>query len=246
MIYSIINQKGGTGKTTTTMNLGCALAHYKKRVLLIDLDPQGNLSYAFGLHNTGKNIEQLLSQEATLREVIHRIENLDLIPASIGLANTEINLINLEERAFHLSKVISALDYDYILIDCPPSLSLLTINALTASDRILIPMQAEVLSVKGLDLILDTVEGVRKNFNKSIQVEGILAVMVDKRKKLTEDIIDHIKDNYNTHVFDTQIRVNVKASEAPSFGKSVLSYAPKSTSAIDYINLAKEIIARRN
>jgi len=246
MIYSIVNQKGGTGKTTTTMNLGCALARYNNSVLLIDFDPQGNLSFSFGLGGRKNNIEKLLAKEASLSDVICKIENLDIIPASIKLANAEINLINKNNREYKLSKLIKQLDYDYILIDCPPSLSVLTINALTASDKVLIPLQLEVLSVKGLDLVLGTIEGVRKNYNNKIEIEGILPVMVDKRKKLTDDIITHIRENYNAPIFKSHIRTNVKASEAPSFGKSVLSYAPKSSSALDYKNLAKEIMVRRN
>ncbi len=246
MIYSIVNQKGGTGKTTTTVNLGCALAHYKMKVLLIDLDPQGNLSFSFGLQSKEYTISQLLNGEINTTDGIVSKEDLDIIPANINLANTEINIIRKKSREFVLRKLLKELDYDFILIDCPPSLSMLTINALTASDKVLIPMQPEVLSIKGLDLIIDTIEGVQQNFNEDIEIDGILPVMVDTRKRLSKDVLKYITDNYSTPIMNTRIRTNVRASEAPSFGKSVIAYAPGSTSAIDYLTLAKEIIARRN
>jgi len=245
MVYSIFNQKGGTGKTTTTVNLGCALAYYKKKVLLIDLDPQGNLTFSFGIKSS-TTVDQLLTKQADVDSLIVNVEGVDVVPSSIHLANAEINIITQENREYLLDEAIKSLDYDYILIDCPPSLSMLTVNALVASNKVLIPMQPEVLSIKGLDLILETVEGIRKSINSDITIDGILAVMVDRRKKLSQDIIDYIQENYTTPLLKSAIRTNVKASEAPSFGKSVLSYAPKSSSALDYLSLAKEIISRHN
>ncbi len=241
MIIGVINQKGGTGKTTTTINLGAALAEQKKSVLLVDLDPQGSLSYSLGVMDFKLSLADVFEGQANLTDILQESENLSVAPCDIGLADTELSLSEARDREFFLKNMLSEVEhqFDYILIDCPPSLSLLTVNALTASQLVIIPMQMEVLSLQGLDLVSDTIERIQSTVNSNLLVAGILPVMVDKRRKLTLEIHDHIHENFEFRIFDTMIRSNVKASEAPSFGQSVVKYAPKSNSAKDYKSFAK-------
>lgn len=247
MIIAIVNQKGGTGKTTTTVNLGCALAKKGKKVLLIDLDAQGNLSYSLGLTDFDDAMAEVLVGEALLNDILLESEGVHVAPSNIGLADVEISIANVEDRESLLKNHLETADgYDYILIDCPPSLSLLTINALNAADRVIIPLQMEVLSLQGLDLIIDTVAKIKNVFNDNLQVEGLLPVMVDRRRKLSQEVYEHINENYDFKIFDSKIRTNVRASEAPSFGSSVISYAPGSNSAKDYMMFAEELISLNN
>lgn len=242
MIISIVNHKGGTGKTTTTINLGSALAMDGQRVLLIDLDIQGNLSYSLGAEEDNLTVSELLLREISIQAVIKEREGMYLLPANESLADVELTLARLAERFHHVKNLVSSLSaYDFILIDCPPSLSLLTINALTASDYIIVPMQMDVLALRGLDSILNTVEKV-KTLNSSLSVLGILPVMVDPRKNIHQEIVNHIKSNYVTRLFNSTIRTCVKAVEAPSFGESVLKYAPTCSTAQDYRLFATEVI----
>jgi chromosome partitioning protein len=243
MVIALVNQKGGTGKTTSAVNLGSAFASLRKRILLIDLDPQGSLTFSLGIHNTSRSVASLFLKEALAGEVIVRTENMEVIPADLRLADIEMSLSALEERAFFLKNIIRSLpSYDHILIDCPPSLSLLTINALTAAEQVIIPLQMEVLSMKGLQQILQTIEKVNAAFDHHLQILGVLPVMVDSRKNLNGEVLAYIKEHYAVNLFQTHIRTNVKASEAPSFGKSVIAYAPQSNSARDYMALASEIV----
>ncbi len=241
---SIVNQKGGTGKTTTTINLSVALASLGKSVLVVDLDPQGNLGYSFGLES-GNSIAEVLDGSAALENTIQEKEGVFIIPADMKLVDLELSLADVEDRhSFVKNKLHGEFGkYDYILFDCPPSLSVLSINALFASDYVIIPMLMEVLSLQGLDQILDTISKMNNAYEKQLKVLGILPVMVDKRRKLSEEVKDHIKDNYDVNIFNSYIRNNVKASEAPSFGTSVITYAPTSNSAKDYSLFAKELVA---
>lgn len=243
MIVAIVNQKGGTGKTTTTVNLGSALAQKGKRILLIDLDAQGNLSYSLGIVGFKHSMAEALLGEVKFEDILESREGMDIAPSGIGLADAELSLSEAENREGFLKDILSNISgYDYILIDCPPSLSILTVNALNAADKVIVPMQMEVLSLQGLDLISETISKVRQVLNPSLEIMGILPVMVDKRRKLSTEVHDHLNQNYEIKVFDSKIRNNVKASEAPSFGVSVISYAPTSNSARDYMNFAKEFL----
>jgi chromosome partitioning protein len=243
MVISLVNQKGGTGKTTSTVNLGSALASLNQKVLLIDLDPQGSLSFSLGIHQPKRTISHLLIQKTSLSEVILPREDMAVIPADLTLADIELSMARIRKREYTLKNILSQITgYDYILLDCPPSLSLLTVNALNACEQVIIPMQMEVLSLKGLENILQTLATINKSLNSSLQVMGVLPVMVDARKNLNGEIKEYIEQNFDVRIFESCIRTNVKASEAPSFGKSVVTYAPYSNSAKDYISLAKEVI----
>lgn len=243
---SIVNQKGGTGKTTTVISLGAVLAKKGKKVLLIDLDPQGNLSYSLGINESDYTIGDVLMGDATAKQSIVHIEDeeLDIIPSSIDLANIEISIAQIEERELQLKKTLKGLSrYDYVLIDCPPSFSLLAVNSLTLSNEVIIPMQMTALSLQGLDLIYSTIEQIRESLNPKLKILGILPVMVDKRRKLSSEVERYIQDNFDIKLFESGIRNNVKAAEAPSFGKSVINYAPSSNSAKDYQEFGNEFLS---
>ena len=240
---AIVNQKGGTGKTTTTVNLGCALAKNGKKVLLVDLDAQGNLSYSLGILEIEKSIGQVIMGEVELQEILLSREGLDIAPAEIDLADVEINIAGELARESILKKILAnTTGYDYILIDCPPSLSLLTINALNAASRVIVPLQMEVLSLQGLDQIISTISQIKEVLNQELEIMGLLPVMVDSRRKLSREIFEHIEENYKFKIFKSRIRTNVRASEAPSFGESLISYAPTSNGAQDYMAFAEEIM----
>lgn len=228
MILAVVNQKGGTGKTTTTVNVGSALAIKGKKVLLIDLDAQGNLSYSLGIQGKGKTMSDVFLGETAIDDILIEREGMSIAPADIGLADAELTLSGAGNREYLLRDALRKMRhrFDYVLIDCPPALSLLTVNALSASDHVLIPMQLEVLSLQGLDLITETIRKTRQSLNPALSILGILPVMIDQRRKLTSEILAHIQENYEVSVFNTRIRNNVKASEAPSFGSSVIAYAP--------------------
>jgi len=244
MTLSIVNHKGGTGKTTTTVNLGASLARLGLKVLLIDLDAQGNLGYSLGIAETSPTLTEVLFKEVTFEQALVTREGMDILPGNTSLADLERSLGKVEVPYYALRDLLGEYTkkYDYILLDCPPSLSLLTINALCASSSIIIPLSLEVLSVRGLEMILNTVKEVQKTLNLSLSVLGILPVLVDKRKNLNTEILDHIREHHQLKIFDTHIRANVKASEAPSFGTSIIHYAPAATSAQDYIHFADEFL----
>ncbi|SMD32922.1 chromosome partitioning protein [Reichenbachiella faecimaris] len=242
-VIAIVNQKGGTGKTTTTVNLGCALAKKGKKVLLVDLDAQGNMSYSLGILEIEKSIGQVILGEVDFQDILISREGLDVAPAEIDLADVEINIAGELARESILKKVLANVKgYDYILIDCPPSLSLLTINALNAASRVIVPLQMEVLSLQGLDQIIRTIDQIKEVLNEELQIMGLLPVMVDSRRKLSREIFEHIEENYSFKIFNSRIRTNVRASEAPSFGESLISYAPTSNGAKDYMAFADEIL----
>lgn len=242
MIISIVNHKGGTGKTTTTINLGSSLAEAGYRVLLVDFDAQGSLTYSLGIDDRGFTIADAFHGDVAVHQLITEREGMHVLLAGAGLADVELAIAKAEERFHHLSHLLQGLpDYDFVLIDCPPSLSLLTLNALAASDYILVPMQMDVLALRGLGSMLETVRKA-KVINPRLAVLGILPVMVDPRKNMYQEILEHIQRNYTERVFSQIIHSSVKAAEAPSFGKSVLAYAPQSTTANDYRSFSQEVL----
>lgn len=243
-IISIVNQKGGTGKTTTTINLGSAFARLGKKVLLLDLDPQGNLSYSLGLSDVKYSMANVFEGKSSLSDIIVKKDSLYIAPGSGELVDIEISLVNLPNRESILKEKLNVLrdEFDYILIDSPPSLSLLTLNSLNAANEVLIPLQLEVLTMQGLGQILGTVQQVKSTLNPKLKVKGIAFVMYDKRRKLSHEVYEYIKENVEENIFKTLIRSNVKIAEAPSFGKSVIDYDPSSHGANDYMSLAKEIV----
>jgi len=248
-IISVVNQKGGVGKTTTMVSLSSFLAkEHSKKVLAIDLDPQGNASSGLGVEKSSfrQCIYNVLIGEAEIEEVLQKnvLDNLDVLPASIQLAGAEIELVNELSRETKLKKSLDSIldDYEYIVIDCPPSLGLLTINSLTASSHILIPLQCEYFALEGLTQLLNTVNIIQDELNPSVQILGILLTMADHRTNLTTQIIDEVKEHFPQHVFETVISRNVKLSEAPSHGVPVLLYDPKCTGSLNYSAFTKECL----
>lgn len=244
MIIAIANHKGGTGKTTTAINLGAALAHKGKRVLLVDLDPQGNLSYAFGIDENKFDISYVLSDEKSFEEVVIHQEKMDILPANMRLSDIELSMYSVDDRAFLLKNLLDPIKdlYDYILIDCSPARSLLTVNALTVADFVMSTILLDVLSIQGLMHIVRTIQEIKEVLNPRLEFLGVLAVNIDLRKKLSKEVIDFVKANYDFSFFQTSIRGNVKVAEAPSHGQSVVAYAPNSNGAKEYMLLAEEII----
>ena len=250
-IISLANQKGGVGKTTTSINLAAALAKLGKRVLLVDADPQANTSSGLGV-----DIQELDSivYECLINGIDPHtailptsIENLYMIPSHIDLVGAEIEMLNLEHRENILKRVLSPLkgDYDYILIDCSPSLGLITINALTASDSIIIPVQCEFFALEGIAKLLNTIKIIKSNLNPALRIEGFLLTMYDARLRLSAQVHDEVRRHFGDLVFNTVIARNVRLSEAPSHGMSVLEYDRNSKGAKNYTNLAKELIKRQ-
>ncbi|MGD1843344.1 MAG: ParA family protein [Thermonemataceae bacterium] len=245
IIIAVVNQKGGTGKTTTTVNLGKALCELGKKVLLIDLDPQGSLSYYLGANSNVWSIADVILGDVSFQNTVIEREGLHMIPADLTLADLELSLVNYTGRETILKKLLEkhVQSYDFVLLDCSPSLSVLTINALVASSQLVIPLQLEVLSMHGLELILETVEQIKKAFNPTLEILGILLLMYDRRKRITQEVLAHIIKTYDfINIFNTLIRTDVKLVEAPSFGQTIFSYAPTSHGAEDYRNMAKEVL----
>lgn len=245
-IIAIANQKGGTGKTTTVINLGVTLHSLGKKVFLIDLDPQANLTYSFGIHSPSFTIADALQGKKSLQDIQIEKEGVVVVPSSIALANVEISLVNKIGRESVLKERLKNIKgYDYIFIDCPPSLSILTVNALNAAHEVLIPVQMEILSLQGLSQLLDTIKEVKQVLNNDLKVRGIVPSLYDCRRRLSDEVLLEIGNNTKEKVFTTRVRECVKIAEAPSFAKSVLAYAPFSNGAVDFRNLAKEIIKER-
>jgi chromosome partitioning protein len=248
-IISIINQKGGTGKTTSTINISSYLALRGRQVLVIDMEPQVNATLALGFDPLVLNksmYDVLLEEDVLLEDVIlpTSIRNLYLAPAKVILANTDLNLADKPDKQYYLRHKINGLrkDFDYILIDCPPSLSLLVLNALVASGEVLIPLQADYLSLEGLEQLISSINRVRDNLNPSLKILGVLFCMIDYRLKITRYSADLVKAHFKDLVFNTTIRVCTKLKEAIAFGQSIFEYAPHSRGAKDYKNLAEEIM----
>ncbi|MDD9335131.1 MULTISPECIES: ParA family protein [unclassified Candidatus Tisiphia] len=249
-IVAIVNQKGGVAKTTTTVNLSTALSVMDKKILVIDLDPQGNSSTGFGINQQDRKVTiyQVLIGLRTIEEAIIQtnIPNLQLITANTNLSGAESDLLSIKKREYLLSDLLNKLvsKYDYIIIDCPPALNLLTVNALVACDYVLIPMQCDFYSLEGLSHLLKTIEIIEKNLNPKIKIAGILFTMYDKRNRLTEQVEDDVRKCLGRLVFKTVIPRNVKLSEAPSYGQPAIIYDHKCTGSIAYIELTKEILGR--
>ena len=250
---ALLNQKGGVGKTTTTANLGACLAMLRKKVLVIDMDPQANLSVHLGIdiHKLKYSIYNIITGDSKPEDVIlnTKIQGLDIIPSNIDLSGAEIELVGVVGRETVLKEYLGNIlgRYDYVLIDCPPSLGLLTLNVLTLVHEIFIPLQTEFFALQGVSKLLDTHEVVRKRLNKKLEITGIIFCMYTSRTRLCREVIEKVKEHFaKDQVFDTVIRKNVKLSESPSHGKSIVSYAPSSHGSEDYMSLAKEVVQQEN
>ena len=255
-VIALVNQKGGVGKTTTSINLAASLGAFNKKVLLVDLDPQGNSTTGVGLDKrvTNKSVYELLIGEGTIEEAIikTKFKNLSVIPASINLAGIDIELMEKSRQnpsfnknaqlKFSLDKVIN--EYDYIIIDCPPSLGILTTNALLAANSVIIPVQCEFFALEGIMQLLNSIMWAQKNLNPTLDIEGVLLTMLDQRTNLGLEVVEEIKTYFKERVYDTIIPRLVRLSEAPSHGKPILAYDPNSRGTLAYLNLAKEVIAR--
>jgi len=245
IIVSVINQKGGTGKTTTSHNLGYGLSQKGKKVLFIDLDSQGNLTYSCGVNEFEYTLADVIYEDIEIKEAILPVhKNLDIVPTDITLAHTELHLAKQEDREFILKKALKGISkkYDYIIIDCQTSLSVLTVNALASSEFVIVPLQMTILSIKGLDLIINTVQEVKENLNKKLKILGIIPVMIDKRRKLSGEVKEIIQENFDVRIFKSQVGISVRAAEAPSFGRSVMEYAPSCQVAKDYGKFVSEFL----
>jgi chromosome partitioning protein len=247
-IIALVNQKGGVGKTTSTKNIGAGLASLGYAVLLIDLDPQANLTYSLGIqaHNFNRTVYEVLKEEIPASDAILYKNGLYIIPSSINLSSAEIELSGTAGRELLLKEGLGdiAKDYDYILIDCPPSFGLLTLNALTTAKEVFIPLQTEFLALQGMTKLLDTVNIIKKRLNTGLEITGIIGTRYDSRKNLNREIIDNIKEHFGDKLFNTMIRDNIALAEAPSFGQDIFTYKRDSYGAEDYLNLCKEIIKR--
>ena len=248
-VIAIANQKGGVGKTTTSVNLSAAIADAGKKVLMVDLDPQGNTTSGLGRSvNERNSVYDAMMGRAVLKDCIQSTEQkkLKLLGADIRLAGAEVELVSVGEREFYLKKLLGPVreDYDYIFIDCPPSLSLLTINAMAAADAVLVPIQCEYYALEGVTSLMNTIGRVKKTINPRLEIEGILLTMLDGRTNLGLQVVDQVKKHFKKAVYATTIPRNVRLGEAPSHGEPINIYDPKSSGAQAYKMLAKEVLAR--
>jgi len=249
-VIALANQKGGVGKTTTAINLGASLAVLEKKTLIVDADPQANATSGtgFDIRKVKTSIYECLIENTDPGKIVlnSELENLDLIPSHIDLVGAEIEMLNLPEREYMLKKVVDKVKdaYDYILIDCSPSLGLITVNSLTAADSVIIPVQCEYFALEGLGKLLNTVKIIQSRLNTSLEIEGFLLTMYDSRLRLSNQVVEEVKKHFQEMVFDTIIQRNIKLSEAPSFGKPVVLYDAESRGSTNYLNLAREILQK--
>ena len=249
-IIAIANQKGGVGKTTTAINLSSCLAEKGKKVLAVDMDPQGNMTSGLGVDKNSieKTIYDLIIGETKVENAIIEsiLDNLDIIPTSIDLSAAEIELIDIEDKEFILRNAIHKVkeEYDYIIIDCPPSLSMLTINAMTTADSIIVPIQCEYYALEGLSQLIHTVELVKNRLNPILEIEGVVFTMYDARTNLSLQVVENVKDNLKQNIYKTIIPRNIRLAEAPSYGMPINVYDSKSTGAESYMRLADEVIGK--
>ena len=247
-IIAVANQKGGVGKTTTSVNLSAAFAEMGKKVLLIDCDPQGNATSGLGIEKDGLelSIYDALINDTPMEEIIIQTQfGLDVVPSVMDLAGAEVELVNLEDKQYRLKKSVELVKekYDYILIDCSPSLGHVTLNALTAADSVLLPLQCEFYALEGLSQLLSTVQLVQEQLNEKLRIEGLVLTMYDSRTNLAEQVVEEVKTHFPDMVYATKIPRNVRLSEAPSFGKPIFAYASSSKGAQAYMSLAEEVVA---
>jgi chromosome partitioning protein len=250
-IIALANQKGGVGKTTSTINLGAALAELGQRVLIVDFDPQGGCALGLGVEPSSLEVSvynALLDRNCDVESVIVKtsVHNLELLPSNIDLAAAELMLVQEVAREQSLMRVLAPLRsrYDFILIDCPPSLGLLTINALTAADGVIVPLETEYYALRGMGLLMDSIDRIRERLNPRLHVDGIVATMVDTRTLHSKEVLERVREAFGSRLFDTPIRKTVRFAEAPVAGEPILTYAPSSAGATAYRNLAKEVMAR--
>lgn len=247
-IIAIANQKGGVGKTTTSINLSSCLAENGKKVLLVDIDPQGNATSGVGIikQNLENTIYELFLGECTVSECLTKsvVDNLNVLPSNVNLSGAEIDLIGVEGREFILKETLDQIKdlYDYILIDCPPSLNILTVNAMAAADSVIVPIQCEYYALEGLSQLIHTINLIQERLNENLIIDGIVFTMYDKRTNLSSEVIENVKENIHLKIYDTVIPRNVRLAEAPSYGLPIHMYDCKSAGAVAYDNLAKEII----
>ncbi len=247
-IIAIANQKGGVGKTTTSINLSSCLADLGKKVLLVDIDPQGNATSGVGIikQNLENTVYELFLDECTISECLTKsvVDNLNVLPSNVNLSGAEIDLIGVENREYILKNVLDQIKdlYDYIIIDCPPSLNILTVNAMTAADSVIVPIQCEYYALEGLSQLIHTINLIQDRLNNNLEIDGIVFTMYDSRTNLSSDVVENVKSNVHINIYDTVIPRNVRLAEAPSFGLPIHMYDGKSAGAVAYKNLAKEII----
>ena len=245
---ALINQKGGVGKTTSTINLGAGLAMLGKSVLLVDLDPQAHLTYGLGIqaHELDYTVYEVLKGEVEAQETILRRNALEVLPSSLGLSAAEMELSGMAGREFLLKEALATLPpRDFVLLDCPPSLGLLTLNALTAAQEVFIPLQTEFLALQGMSKLIDTVNVVKKRLNPDLTISGIIGTQFDGRKNLNREVVDKIREYFADKLFETLIHDNVALAEAPSYGQTIFEYRPDCRGAQDYLALSREAVARR-
>ncbi len=245
---ALINQKGGVGKTTSTINLGAGLAMLRKSVLLVDLDPQAHLTYGLGIpaHELEYTVYEVLKGEVTAQEAIVRRDRIEVLPSSLSLSAAEVELSGMAGREFLLKEALAGLPTrDFVLLDCPPSLGLLTLNALTAAQEVFIPLQAEFLALQGMSKLIDTVNVVKRRLNPDLTISGIIGTQFDARKNLNREVVEKIREYFADKLFETLIHDNVSLAEAPSYGQTIFEYRPDCRGAQDYLALSREAAARR-